>query len=194
MTDQAIGFAQAAFVPRGSIIGITRTEGGIVSIKDGIIAGDFVAKFFCLLIVIEVPFTVVFTKSPSRMAGPAVLEDRKRGLVDVGGVLICFSGQLARIGRGEPMSSVHPGRKVPWIFGIEGITDNNFPSSIDTALLKMVTIRNSVIVMAGTTSLLRTVGRLAIRGERVSIEPLQDNLFMQEGLRGNGAWMQKAAA
>jgi hypothetical protein len=92
------------------------------------------------------------------------------------------------------MPSIHPGRKVPWVFGIEGIADHRFPKPVRAALLEVVTVRDAMIVMTSATSLPGTVGQFAIRGERISIEPLQDDFFMQEDLRGNGGWMQKAAA
>jgi len=163
MTDQAIGLTHTASVPRGSIIGIARTERGVVPIQYGIVAGDFVSKFFGLLIVIEVPFTVVFPKSSSRMAGPTILNDVERGFVNFGGTSIGFLSQLARVGRGESMLSIHSRRKVPWVFRIEGITDQNSPKSVGSTLLEVVSVRYSIIVMTGATSLLRAIRPFAIR-------------------------------
>jgi hypothetical protein len=90
------------------------------------------------------------------------------------------------------MLSIHSGREVPWVFGIEGITDHNFPGSIGAALLKMVAIRYSVIVMAGAASLLRTVRHFAIYGYWVPIESLQNDLFMQRDLGGDRGGIDEA--
>ena len=70
------------------------------------------------------------------------------------------------------MPSIHSGRKVPRVFGIECITDNNFSGSIGSALLEMITIRYLIIVMAGATGPLRTVRNCAVYAQRVPIESL----------------------
>ncbi len=90
------------------------------------------------------------------------------------------------------MLSIHSRREVPWVFGIEGITDNNFSGSVGSALLKMVTIRYSIVVMTGAAGLLRTVRHFALYGQRVSIESLQDNLFVQRDLGGNRGGIDEA--
>jgi hypothetical protein len=97
MADQAIGLAHPAFVPGGSIVGIARTEGSIVTIKNGVISRDLVTRFLSLLIVVEILFAVIFSKSSPRMAGPTILEEGERRLIDIRGTLVCFFGQLARI-------------------------------------------------------------------------------------------------
>jgi hypothetical protein len=160
------------------MVRIARTERSIISIEDGIISRDLIAKLIRFLIVIEVSFTVVFTKSSSGMAGATILEDRERGLVDFRRMVIPLLGQLARIGRGESMLSKHPGGEVPRVFGVEGITDNNFAKPILSTLLEVVALRYLVIVMAGTTGLPGTVGHFAISVERTSIESFQNDLFM----------------
>jgi len=83
------------------------------------------------------------------------------------------------------MFSVHPGGKIPGIFGVEGVADDDFPSSVRATLLKMVALCDPVIVMAGPAGLPGTVRRVAIGGERTSIEPFQNNLFMQRHLGRN---------
>ena len=110
---------------------------------------------------------------------------KERGFVNFGGILIGLVSQLARIGRGYSMPSIHPGRKVPWIFGIIDITDHNFSRSIGSALLEVVTIRYSIILMTGAAGLLRTVRYFALYAQRVPVESPQDNLFMQRDLRGD---------
>jgi hypothetical protein len=52
-------------------------------------------------------------------------------------------------------------------------------------LLEVVTLCDLVIVMAGPAGLPGAVRHFAIGGERASIEPLQNNLFMQRGLGRN---------
>jgi hypothetical protein len=152
------------------MVRIARTERSIISIEDGIIPRNFIAKLIRLLVVIEVSFSIVFTKSSSGMAGPTILEERERGLIYFRRMVTPFLGQLARIGRGESMLTKRPGGKVPRVFGVEGITDNNFTRSIRSALLEVVTIRYSVIVMAGTTGFPGAIGHFAIGSERIPIE------------------------
>jgi hypothetical protein len=108
------------------MVRIARTERSVIPIEDGIISRDLVTKSVRLIIVIEVSFTIVFAKSSSGMAGTTILEDRERGLIDFRRMVIPFLSQLARIGRGESMFSIHPGGKIPGVFGVEGVTDNNF--------------------------------------------------------------------
>ena len=119
------------------------------------------------------------------MARPTILDKKERGFVNFGGMGIDFLSQLARIGRSESMFSVHPGRKIPGIFGVEGVADDDFPGSIRTTLLEVVTLCDLVIVMAGPAGLPRTVRHFAIGRERASIEPFQNDLLMQRGLGGN---------
>jgi hypothetical protein len=83
------------------------------------------------------------------------------------------------------MFSVHPRGKIPGIFGVEGVADNDFPNSIRPTLLEVVTLCDLVIVMAGPAGLPGTVRRLAIGGERTSVESFQNDLFMQRDLGGN---------
>lgn len=190
MTDQAVGLTHTAFIPRGPMVRVACTERSIISVEDRIISRDLVAKFIRLLIVIEVSFTIVFTKSSSGVAGTTILEERERGLIDVRRMVIPFLGQLARIGRGESMLTKHPGREVPRIFGVEGIADNNSARPIRSALLEVIAIRYSVIVMAGATGLPGTVGRFAIGDERPSIESFQNDLFMRRDLGGKASGME----
>jgi hypothetical protein len=85
------------------------------------------------------------------------------------------------------MFSVHPGGKIPGIFEVEGVADDDFPASICATLLEVVTLCDLVIVMAGPAGLLGTVRHFAIGGERASIKSLQNNLLMQRDLgRNNG--------
>lgn len=80
------------------------------------------------------------------------------------------------------MFSVHPGGKIPGIFGVEGVADDDFPSSIRATLLEVVPLCDLVIVMAGPAGLPGTVRHFAIGGERTSIESFQNDLFMQRDL------------
>jgi hypothetical protein len=83
------------------------------------------------------------------------------------------------------MLSIHSGGKIPGIFGVEGVADDDFPSSIRTTLLEVVTLCNLVIVMAGPAGLLGTVRQPTLGGERVSIESFQNDLLMQRDLGRN---------
>jgi hypothetical protein len=185
MADQAVGLTHPALIPRGPMVRVARTERSIISIEDGIISRDLVAKFIGLFIVIEVSFTIVFPKSSSGVAGTTILEDGERGLIDFRRMVIPFLGQLARIGRSGSMFSVHPGGKIPGVFGVEGVADDDFPGCIRAALLEVVTIRDPVIVMAGTAGLLGTVRRFTLHGKRLPVEPPEDNLLMQRHLGRN---------
>ena len=80
------------------------------------------------------------------------------------------------------MFSVHPGGKIPGIFGVEGVADDDFPSSVRATLLEMVALCDLVIIMTGPASLLRTVRQLALGGKRVSVEYFQNDLLMQRHL------------
>jgi hypothetical protein len=83
------------------------------------------------------------------------------------------------------MFSVHPRGKIPGVFGVEGVTDDDFPSSIRTTLLEVIPVCDLVIVMAGPAGLPGTVRYFAIGGERTSIESFQNDLFMQRDLGRN---------
>jgi hypothetical protein len=92
------------------------------------------------------------------------------------------------------MFSVHPGGEIPGVFGVEGVADDDFPGCIRATLLEVITLCDLVMVMTGPAGPLGTVRHFAISGERTSVESFQNDLFMQEDLRGNGGWMQEAAA
>lgn len=68
------------------------------------------------------------------------------------------------------------------VFRIEGITDDNFPSFIGSALLKVVAVGYSIIIMAGAASSFWAVRNFTIGGEGASIVPPQDNFFVQRNL------------
>ena len=191
MADQAVGLTHTALVPRGPMVRIACAERSVISVEDGIISGDLVTKFIRLLIVIEVSFAIVFTKSSSGMAGTTILEEGERGFIDFRRMVIPFLGQLARIGRGESMFSVHPGGKIPGIFGVEGIADDDFSSSIRTTLLEVIPLCDLIIVMAGPAGLPGTVRNVAIGGERAPVESFQNDLFMQGDLGGNQGGIEK---
>jgi hypothetical protein len=93
-------------------------------------------------------------------------------------MLIGLLSQLARIGGGESMFSIHPGGEIPGVFGVRGVADDDFPSSIRATLLEVVTLCNLVIVMARPASLLGTVRHLTLGSKRASIKPLQNDLLM----------------
>ena len=84
------------------------------------------------------------------------------------------------------MLSVHPGGKIPGIFGVEGVADDDLPSSVRATLLEMVALCDLVIVMAGPAGLLGTVRQLTLVGKRVSVESFQNDLLMQRHLAVNG--------
>jgi len=50
------------------------------------------------------------------------------------------------------------------------IANDNIPLPVCSALLEVIPIRNAKVVMAVATGLLRTVGNLALNGQRVSVE------------------------
>ena len=126
------------------------------------------------------------------MARSTIPYKKERGFVYFGGSLIDLLSQLARVGRGDSMLSIHSRREVPRVFGIGGITDNNFSRSIGSALLEVVTIRYSIIVMTGAAGLLRAVRHYALYSQRASVESLQNNLFMQRDLGGNRGGIDEA--
>jgi len=88
------------------------------------------------------------------------------------------------------MFPIHSRREVPRVFLIKRITDDNPPVSIGAALLEVVAIGYSLIIMAAAASSLRTIRFLAIEGEGVPIETLQNNLFMGKVL-GRDRWRIK---
>ncbi|MEW6374164.1 MAG: hypothetical protein AB1502_00025 [Thermodesulfobacteriota bacterium] len=88
------------------------------------------------------------------------------------------------------MLSKHSGREFPGIFLIEGITGDDFFSSIGSALLEMVTIGDPIIIVTSTARLLGAVRNFAIDSDLTSIESFEDNLFMGWDLRGNGSWIK----
>lgn len=90
------------------------------------------------------------------------------------------------------MFSVHSGRKIPMIFLIKGIANHYLPSPIGPALLKMVTLGYAIIIVAASTGSFGTVGNFAIDIERASVESLQNNLFMERGLRRDRGGIDQA--
>jgi hypothetical protein len=84
------------------------------------------------------------------------------------------------------MFSVHPGGKIPGVFGVEGVADDDFPSSVHTTLLEMVALCDMVIVMAGPAGLLGTIRQLTLSGKKASVESFQNDLLMQRRLGRNG--------
>lgn len=84
------------------------------------------------------------------------------------------------------MFSVHSGGKIPGIFGVEDVADDDFASSVRATLLEMVALCDLIIVMAGSASLLGTVWQLTLGGKRASVESFQNDLLMQRHLAVNG--------
>jgi len=80
------------------------------------------------------------------------------------------------------MLSIHSGGEVPGVFLIECITDDYLSSTIRSALLKMVTTSDPLIIVAFTTSSLRTIRDFAIDRKGIPIESLQNNLRMRRPL------------
>ena len=112
------------------------------------------------------------------MTDPAILDEKERGLVYLRRISIALLSQLAKISRSQSMFPIHSRREVPRVFLIKGITDNNFPVSIGSALLEVVAIGYSLIIMTAAASSLRTIRFFGINGEGGSIETLQNNLLM----------------
>jgi len=81
------------------------------------------------------------------------------------------------------MLSVHSGREIPRKFGIEGITDDNLPGSISSALLEVVTTCYPLVVMADTAGPLRAIRNFAIDSGGIPIESLQNNFLVRGSLR-----------
>ena len=185
MADQAIGLTQAASIPGSSVFGIAHTDGGVIAIQLRVIGCEFIAKFFCLLIVIKISFSIVLPKTSPGMARPTILDKKERGFINFRGMGIDFLSQLARIGRGESMLSIHSGRKIPGVLGVESVANDDFPSSIRATLLEVVTLCNLLIVMAGPAGLPGTVRDFAIGGERASIESFRNDLLVQRHLGRN---------
>jgi hypothetical protein len=70
------------------------------------------------------------------------------------------------------MLPIHSGREIPWEFGIKGITDDNLPGPVGSALLEMVGIGDPAIIVAGAAGSLWAVRNFAIEGKRIPIETL----------------------
>ena len=90
------------------------------------------------------------------------------------------------------MFSVHPGGKIPGVFGVEGVADNDFSSSIRPALLKMVAIGDTGVIVTGATSPLGAIGCFTLQGQWVPVESPEDDLVMQRDLGGNRSWVNEA--
>ena len=71
------------------------------------------------------------------------------------------------------------------------IANDNIPLPVCSALLEVIPIRNAKVVMAVATGLLRTVGKLALNGQRVSVESFQNDLLMQRHLGRNNGGMEE---
>ena len=80
------------------------------------------------------------------------------------------------------MLSIHSRRKVPWIFLIEGVTDDDFPGTVCSTLLEVVTTGDPLVIMALTASSLRTVRIFAVNREGIPIESPQNNCFVDKDL------------
>jgi hypothetical protein len=107
------------------------------------------------------------------MARPTILDKEESGFVNFGGMGIDFLSQLARIGRGDSMLSIHSGGEIPRVFGVEGVADDDFPGSIRATLLEVVTLCDLVIVMAGPAGLPGAVRHLAIGSEGLPSNPFR---------------------
>lgn len=186
VTDETIRLTHSASVPGSTIIGISHTERGVVPIEHGIIARDLIAKFPGLLIVIEISFAVVFSPPSSWVTGTAILDEEERGFIHFRGILIDLSGQLARIEGSQRVLPVHSGGETPGAFWIEGITDNNLPGSIGSALLEVIAPCDPVIIVTRAAGPLGTVGCFALEGKRSAIESFQNDLLVRSSLGGHG--------
>jgi hypothetical protein len=90
------------------------------------------------------------------------------------------------------MFPIESGGELPGMFLIEVIAHDNFSGSIGSALLEVVTVGDSIVIVANATSLLRTVRCFTVRSERTSVEPFQDNLFVGGRLREDPGWVHQA--
>jgi hypothetical protein len=87
---------------------------------------------------------------------------------------------------------IESGGEVPGVFLVEGIADDNLPRSIGSTLLEVVTIRDSIVIVADTTGLLRAVRDFAMDGEGASVESFYDHLFVLRSLREDPSWINEA--
>ena len=84
------------------------------------------------------------------------------------------------------MFSKHTGGKIPWIFWIERVTNDDLPGSIGPPLLEMVTLCDLFAVVTGSAGLFGAVRIFAIDGERAAIESPNRYLLVLKALRGKG--------
>jgi hypothetical protein len=191
MADQTIRLAHAALVPGRSVIDVTRGIGGVVAIKQETCLGSLDSDSLCFFTEIEIASAIVFAKTSSRMASPAILDEEERGLINVRWGFIYFPSQLARISRSESVLAKHSGGEIPRSRRIEQIADDNIPLAICSALLEVIPIRNAEVIMAVPTGLFGTIGDLTLDGERYSVEPSKDDLGMLTSLRKKRARKEK---
>lgn len=71
------------------------------------------------------------------------------------------------------------------MLGIERIADDDLPGSISSALLKMVSVGNPLVIMADAACLLRAVGQGTLNRKRVPVESPQNDLFVRKVLAGS---------
>jgi len=90
------------------------------------------------------------------------------------------------------MFPIESGGELPGMSLIEVIAHDNFSGSIGSALLEVVTVGDSIVIVANAASLLRTVRRFTVRSERTSVEPFQDDLFVRRRLREDPGWIHQA--
>jgi hypothetical protein len=170
MANQAIRLAHTTLVPGRSDIDVSRGVGSVVAIQQETSLRSLNSDSLCFLTEIEIASAIEFTKASSGMASSAILDEGECGLINVRWGFIYFPGQLARISRSESVLAKHSRREVPRILGMEHVADDKIPLAICSALLEVIPISNAKVVMAVATGLLRTVGNLALNGQRVSIE------------------------
>ena len=170
MANQTICLAHTTLVPRRSVVDVSRGVGSVVAIQQETFLGSLNPDSLCFLTEIEIASAIEFTKASPRMASAAIPDEEEYGLINIRRGFIHFPGQLARISRSESVLAKHSRREVPRMLGIEQIADDNIPLPVCSALLEVIPLRNAKIVMAVAAGLLRTVGNLALNGQRVSVE------------------------
>jgi hypothetical protein len=77
------------------------------------------------------------------------------------------------------------------MLGVEGIPDDYFTGSIRSALLEMVSVGDSLIIMAAPTGFSGAVGGLTFGGKRVSVASLKKDPLVRGVLRYDHSRMKK---
>jgi len=74
---------------------------------------------------------------------------------------------------------------------IEPVTDDDLPGSVGSPLLEMVSICDSIVIMASPAGPFRTIRDSILRGEVFSVESFERDLLMGWSLGKDRNWMKQ---